>query len=215
MPEVEPVLERLPSGRHHLTREAVAASQHGRLLFAIAQAVAEKGYADTTVADVVERASVSRRTFYEQFTSMEECFLAAFDTGVEIVLGRLAAASADIPAEDWRAVTRSDIETYLEVLRSEPHFAWALHVRVLSAGPAALKRRAEMFALFSARTRSLNRLARDQEVGLPKLPDQAFAMHSGGVDELIRECLRADGPEGLPKLADPIARTTITLFGAR
>jgi AcrR family transcriptional regulator len=185
------------------------------LLFAVAQAVAENGYANTTVADVVERASVSRRTFYEQFQSMEECFLAAFDAGVEIVLGRLAVASADIPAADWRALTRSDIETYLDVLRSEPHFAIALHVQVLSAGPAALERRAEMFALFSARTRSLNKLARRNESGLPKLPDEAFALHSGGVDELIRECLRTDGPEGLPKLAGPIARSTIALFGAR
>ena len=214
MPEVQPVLERLPSGRHHLTPEAVAASQRGRLLFAVAYCVAEKGYANTTVADVVDRASVSRRTFYEQFPSMEECFLAAFNTGVEIVLGRLAAASAEIPAEDWRAVTRSDIETYLDVLRSEPHFAIALHVEVVSAGPAALERRAEMFALFSARTRSLNTLARKQEPELPKLPDEAFAMHSGGVDELVRECLRTDGPDALPKLAGPISRTTIAMFGA-
>src|SRR3954452_16599761 len=100
-PDIAP----LPSGRHRLTREAVEESQRGRLLFSVAQAVAEKGYAATTVADVVERASVSRRTFYEQFDSMEDCFLAAFNMGVEIVLGRLAEAAELIAADDWRART--------------------------------------------------------------------------------------------------------------
>src|SRR6266498_996015 len=59
--------DRLPSGRHGLTRETIVASQRGRLLDAMAAAVAEKGYAETTVSDVVDRAGVSRRTFYEQF----------------------------------------------------------------------------------------------------------------------------------------------------
>src|SRR5258706_9322051 len=58
---------RLPSGRHGLTREAVVASQRGRLVDAMAQVVAEKGYPAATVADVGERAGGSRRTFYEQF----------------------------------------------------------------------------------------------------------------------------------------------------
>src|SRR5437660_981717 len=52
--------ERLPSGRHGLTRETVLASQRGRLLDAMVQIVTEEGYADTTVSDVVERAGVAR-----------------------------------------------------------------------------------------------------------------------------------------------------------
>ena len=73
---------RLPSGRHGLTREAVVASQRSRLIDAMAQVVAERGYPATTVADVVERAGVSRRTFYEQFADKEACFLAAYDVGL-------------------------------------------------------------------------------------------------------------------------------------
>src|SRR5882724_3806888 len=68
------LVARLPSGRHGLAREAVVASQRGRLLDAMAEVVAEKGYQATTVADVVERAGVSRRTFYEQFPDREACF---------------------------------------------------------------------------------------------------------------------------------------------
>jgi AcrR family transcriptional regulator len=212
MADAHPALERLPSGRHRLTRDEVTASQRGRLLLAVAQAVAEKGYAATTVGDVVERASVSRRTFYEQFPSMEACFLAAFDTAVDLVLGRMAEAAEELPAGDWRALTRSDIKTYLEILASEPAFARALHVEVLSAGPAALKRRSEIFALFSERTKRLYEVARKEDPKLPKLPDEAFLLHSGGVDELIRECLRTAGPAALPQLAKPIGDTTIAFF---
>jgi AcrR family transcriptional regulator len=208
-------MQRLHSGRHRLTREEVASSQRGRLLFAIVQVVADKGYGPTTVADVVERAGVSRSTFYEQFPDKEACFLAAFDFGVEIVLGQMRTAAEPLEKGDWKARVRSDLETYLNVLATEPAFAWALHVRVLSAGPAALERRASFVALFSDRTRRAYEFARGQDRTLPELPPEAFLFHSGGVDELIRECLRTRGPEALPELTDPGVRATLALFGVR
>ena len=45
----------------------------------MAEAVGERGYTETTVRDVLERARMSRRTFYELFDNREECFLAAYD----------------------------------------------------------------------------------------------------------------------------------------
>lgn len=210
-----PPVERLPSGRHRLTRAAVEASQRGRLVVAMASAVAEKGYGATRVADVVERASVSRRTFYEQFANKEACFLAAYGTGVEVVLGRLAAAAEALPPQDWRARVRAGLETYMQVLAEEPAFATALHVEVLGAGPAALERRAATFAFFSARTRRLYDLARESEPRLPPLPDELFALHTGGMDELIRDRLRTHGATGLLDLAEPAVRTTLALLGER
>ena len=77
---------RLPRGRHSLSREEVAATQRARLMLALTEAVGESGYAATSVADVIGRAGVSRQTFYEQFTSKLDCFLAAFDAACEILL---------------------------------------------------------------------------------------------------------------------------------
>jgi AcrR family transcriptional regulator len=214
-PSAHRPLDRLPSGRHRLTREAVESSQRGRLLFAIAQVVAEKGYAAATVADIVDRASVSRTTFYEQFPDKEACFLAAFDFAVEYVLGQMREAWEALGAGlDWRAHVRSDLTTYLNVLASEPAFARALHIEVIAAGPAALERRAQMFALFAGRTQRLHEFAREQEP-LPELPESAFALHSGGIDEMIRECLRTRGPSTLPQLAEPALAATFALFGDR
>src|SRR6516162_10790620 len=69
----------LPSGRHGLLRSFVAANQRERILSAVAEAVAELGYAEMSVEAIVVRAGVSRRTFYEHFKNKEDAFLAAYD----------------------------------------------------------------------------------------------------------------------------------------
>jgi AcrR family transcriptional regulator len=184
------------------------------LLFAIAQAVAEKGYAAVTVADIVDRASVSRSTFYEQFADKEACFLSAFNFGVEYVLGQMREAwEALADKDDWRAHVRSDMTTYLRVLGSEPAFARALHVEALAAGPVTLERRAEMFALFAGRTQRIYDLARHQHPSLPPLPPEAFVLHTGGIDEMIREWLRTRDATTLPELTDGALVATFALFG--
>src|SRR3954454_25305249 len=82
----------LPRGPHGLERDVVLASQRGRMLGAMAEAVASTTYAGTTVADVVAGAVVTRKTFYEHFRDKDECFLAAFDEGVDMVLEPIADA---------------------------------------------------------------------------------------------------------------------------
>jgi len=195
-----------------MTREDVTASQRGRLLEAMVQVVAEKGYAATTVADIVDRAQVSRRTFYEQFDDKESCFLAAYDVGVEYVLGRIRSATDRSGEVDWRELLRSDMNTYLQTLAEEPAFAAALHIEAMHAGPAALARRAEVFSIFTERTRRVYELAREEDPSRPELPLEVFRMHTGGVDELIRDFLRERPPEQLPELAEALTRATLAIL---
>src|SRR2546426_10159859 len=93
-----PELAVLPRGRHSLSREQVRASQRARMLRAMVDAVAQKGYASTSVADVIGGARASRETFYEHFANKQDCFLAAYDEAVhrlrEAVQG---AAAAEAP----------------------------------------------------------------------------------------------------------------------
>src|SRR5439155_260785 len=77
---------RVPVRYTGMTAVDVASSQRARLLAAMANVVAAKGYAATTVADVVSAAGVSRSTFYELFASKEACFLDAYNQGVEDLL---------------------------------------------------------------------------------------------------------------------------------
>lgn len=135
--------EQLPKGRHGLSRAEVESSQRLRILRGMAEAMLERGFVDTTVADVIARAGVSRESFYRLFTSKADCFAAAFDQAAEILLQRMGGAdtgrggrSADPIAGAERA-----IGAYLDVLAEEPAWARLFIVEVHAAGPEALRRR--------------------------------------------------------------------------
>jgi AcrR family transcriptional regulator len=95
--------------------------QRARLLEAMVQAVAEKGYEAATVADAVRLAKVSRGTFYELFESKEACLLAAFKLGYEVLEGEINLAIRE--AEDWREELQLGIRAYLQTLENDPLFA--------------------------------------------------------------------------------------------
>jgi AcrR family transcriptional regulator len=139
--------QQLPRGRHRLTREQVLASQRGRILAAVAESVAEHGFARVTVADVIARAGVSRETFYEQFADKEAAFLAALDAGAEGLLEILGAAIS-LPAADPLERLDHTLKAYLTTLASEPSFAKAYLIDAYGAGPAATARRIELQARF-------------------------------------------------------------------
>ena len=145
----EPAPARLPRGRHGLSREEVVESQRSRLLLAMADAVAEKGYAATAVADVIARAGVSRETFYEQFSSKQECFLDTFDAAGTILMERIAGAQGEggpgTPDDRFAALLRA----YLAALEAEPSYARTFLVEVYAAGPEALRRRMAMQERFT------------------------------------------------------------------
>ena len=125
------------------------ASQRGRMLAAMAEAVAEKGYARTAVADVIERAGVSRETFYEHFADKEGCFLAAYDTGVEALLEVMAEAVAGSRAGPEKRLDRV-LSAYFAAIAAEPAFARTFLIEVYAVGPRALERRVELQQRFVA-----------------------------------------------------------------
>lgn len=134
----------LPRGPHGLTRDEVARSQRVRLLTAMTDAVAEKGFANTVVADVVSRSGVSRATFYEMFDSKEDCFQAAYEMNAELVarimeagLEDLRADAASTPLEKLERV----LALYIDTLAGAPALARVFLVEVYAAGPEAIARR--------------------------------------------------------------------------
>lgn len=146
----------MPRGRHGLTREQVVASQRERMVRAMAEAMVDKGFAGTSVAEIIRRAGVSRETFYEQFASKGDCFAAAYDTVVGLLLqaigGLLAVEEADSAAGPTtpKPHERFDraLATYLDLLASEPAYARLFLIEVYAAGPVAIQRRVELQARF-------------------------------------------------------------------
>src|SRR4029079_14648032 len=89
-----------------------------RLLEGMARAVAQKGYADTTIADIVREASVSRRTFYEHFATKADCLVALYDAASHNALKVLRAAIEQPHALEQRV--EGALHAYLECMASNP-----------------------------------------------------------------------------------------------
>jgi AcrR family transcriptional regulator len=200
----------LPRGPHRLTRETVLESQRGRMLDAVAVVVAEKGYAATTVGDIVSGAGVSRKTFYEHFADKEECFLAAWDIGVQVLFDAIteARAGADGPIDRMRAGVRA----YLETLADEPAFARSFFIEVVAAGPRAEARRAEVHERFAELFAANHEQARHEMPELPAVPPEIPRAAVGAVNELVFDYVRDRRTGELPDLADTILHLELVLF---
>jgi AcrR family transcriptional regulator len=116
--------------------------QRARIITGMVEVVAERGVARSTVAHVVARSGVSRRTFYELFSDREDCFLAAFDQAVEHAAARVLPAYRE--AGSWVERVRMGLRALLEFLDDEPGLGRLAVVDALGAGPVALERRARV-----------------------------------------------------------------------
>jgi AcrR family transcriptional regulator len=125
-------------GRHALPREFIAQHQRARIVAALAEETVEKGYRAVTVADIVRRAGIARNTFYENFSSKEDCFLAASEFAVEEALRRVVDAASKV--DTWPARVNAGLAAFLRYVSGEPALARTCIVEALSAGPAAVDR---------------------------------------------------------------------------
>ena len=130
---------RLPRGRHQLQREEVEHDQRVRILVGMAEAMHEKGYVGTPVADVLTRSGVSRETFYRLYSSKLDCFLDAFDVVADALVEQLTPA-LDGPGPPLERFARG-LDAYLDTLTSAPAYARLFLVEVHAAGPEAMERR--------------------------------------------------------------------------
>ena len=183
---------RLPRGTHGLDRDVVEASQRTRLLEAVGRAVAERGYGAATIDDVVRRAGVSKKTFYEHFADKEDCFLAAYETASEELFERVREAHES--HDDWLDRTRAGIVAYLRWLAADPALARVYLVEVAAAGPHALERREALRDRYAE-------LMRERRVdGQPRLPIEVFHAVVAAVDDVVVRHIREHGAEELPAL---------------
>jgi AcrR family transcriptional regulator len=179
------------------------------MLAAMAEAVAEKGFSGVSVADVVSRAGVSRKTFYAHFEDKLACFLAAYDLGVDVLFGTVAAAGAG--ESDPFAVARARVRTYLETLAAEPAFARTFLIEVNAAGPRALGRRREVHEQFA----QLNRALVESIPGGPRPVPEVYLAQVGATNEVVSAWVAAGRTEELPQLEDLMVHVQLSLLGVR
>ncbi|WP_280268984.1 TetR/AcrR family transcriptional regulator [Nocardia wallacei] len=199
----------LPRGRSRLPTEQAREKQRARLLRGVISAVAEKGYAATTVADVVARARVSRREFYQHFGDLRQCFLEAAMAGAEVVF-----ASLNPPAEqvDPLLLLRQRVHGYLEMCAGEPEFTRCLIIELPGMGPLGLALRNAGYQRISDILRDWHIRARVAYPQWPEVPDAMFAAAVGAIEELILGPISAGFPEELETLEPAAMEVLIRLF---
>lgn len=148
-------MRRLPAGPHGLPPELVARNQRERLIAAIAEACAERGYAEVSVVDVAKRAGVSTVTFYRQFGDKRSCMLAAHRTLLERLLEEVDRVCAEGPGAGRTAEARlrAGVRTALSLLAADAPSARLLSVEVLAAGAEGMRRHDVAVEAFTARLR--------------------------------------------------------------
>ena len=166
------------------------------------------------VADVIERAGVSRKTFYEQFSNKDDCFLAAYDATVDELLATIDEA-LEAFAPDWLAAQGAAVLAYLEALAASPEFARAFLIEVLGAGPEALSRRAAVQDRFAAQLRDVHRRARADIPEIPEVPPHTFRAAVGAVNELVTAHVLEHGAQTLPELAGAVLDVQLALLVGR
>jgi AcrR family transcriptional regulator len=172
-----------------------------RLLDAMADAVAHKGYADTTIADLAARARVSRRTFYEHFSSKEECLIALYEAASRQALGVLR--DAIDPAHDPLTQAERALGAYLATMASNPVLLKTLFIAILGLGDAGLQARRRVNQhLADLILELINRPGEKKRKPLPP----ALAMSIvGGINELVLEMIEQDRIGELTSLTDTTA----------
>jgi AcrR family transcriptional regulator len=187
---------RFPSGPRRLPGDLVRAIQRERLLVGMLRAISEYGYRATNVQDVIERAGVSRPTFYEHFTNKDDCFLAAFDTCATRLRDRIAAAAAE-GGDVWRDRIRAAFGALLAFAAAEPEAAQMVIVEARAATPDAALRRVALIDYFAtcidAKVREL------LPAGTTHSPITASGV-VGGVESLLYARLNDGRLDDLPAL---------------
>jgi AcrR family transcriptional regulator len=206
----------LPRGRSRLPAPAVQASQRERILRSVVAAIADKGYPDVTVADIVRRAKVSRAAFYLHFRSREDCFLAATRRGGQLlfahVIQAVRAVPDDAPDEE---VLRTGCRAYLGFLADEPAFARVFFIDMPAAGPATVERLQAAGSRFAEINAKWHRRARTRHPDWPAVPDEAYQALAGATAELIRSWVSADKTEALRELEDTLVALHLAVMAAR
>ena len=199
-------------GRHAPPPEVRLPLQRERLLRAAAREFADGGYAGASSESISRRAGMSKATFYEHFANKEECMLALFDMGAELVREAMAEAARNAPVGNARQRLKAGTRAFLLALAEHPEFAQTLLVEIIGAGPRAAQRRDQILQAFAGVLDAENAAAaRRGLIGRFSSPHDSFAV-VGAVTELVSRHVRLGVPEHMLDLAPVIDRLIFGLL---
>ena len=201
---------KLSGGPHGLDPALVQRIQRERVLDAMTHVVAELGYQSTTVTKVLDRAQISKLTFYELFDNKEQCFLTAYDDAMAHAFERIEEACAAEQLGPPQQRLGAGIDALLEFFAEEPAVARLCVLEVLAAGPAGRERRAATMDRLAAMMEALlAEVSPDGDLG----PIVARAL-VGGAEDIVYGAVDRGQIAELPKLAEQIVAMQLKLINA-
>jgi AcrR family transcriptional regulator len=191
LPELpaELALSQLPAGRHGLPRSFVTRNQRLRIVAAMLRVLPRHGYGELTISHLTQAAGVSRSTFYSQFESKEECFLATYDIAAGWICERVERVVS--ARHEWPASARAGVAEAMRLLAANPDVAHLVAVEALQAGAAARRRRQGCIE----RLAEILRTGRSAEAALPEELEELLI---GGTLSLVGRYVDTGRIEQLP-----------------
>jgi AcrR family transcriptional regulator len=194
------------------------AQRRGRILWALATCMAQKGYRATTISDIARAGRVSKTVVYAHFRDKEDCLLELYSRATDRVLETVQETQQRVRAEGlpWRDRLRAVIGAYLEALAAGPAVAWAALVEVQAAGRTALAKRRDVV------DRYVDLLTEVSAELLEEHPDEVRPVRRelllaavGGINELLLARVEGGEAERLPEDADVAADVLVGLLERR
>jgi len=173
-----------------------------RLIAAMALALFEKSYAALSVADVVRIAKVSKRTFYEHFSTREACYLATYEALSDALLDRVAQTTLSVPDVEERL--GAAVHTYLSALEEVPPLARTFFLEIQLAGPDALLARRKVHGRFANMLQSIVHKGKQDGAEVRELSEDLAVATVGAINELMMVFIEQDRTAELTQLHKPV-----------
>lgn len=172
----------------------VTSSKRQLILDGMLEAVGAEGYERTSVRTVLDRTGVYRQAFYDNFKDKDDCYLQAFDAGLERLEAIVAGGAAG--ETTWSGQLRAGLGALLAFLDEEPDIGRGLIVEVHAAGPEALAKRA---AAMQRATEFIDsaRAGVDAEEAPPAIAPEGVA---AGIHAVVHSRLASGADEGFKRL---------------
>lgn len=185
-------------------------AHRSRLLEGMAHAVAAKGYGDTTISDIVREAGVSRRTFYEHFSTKAECLIDLYGAASHNALKVLRAAID--PQLDWHTQVERALAAYLGCMAQNPVLIRTLFIEILGLGPEGLAARRRV----NQEIADFMLLVINGSEGADRPLSASMAMAVvGGITELVLQYIEQDRVAHLLELVEPSSRLVRAVAAAQ
>ncbi len=196
--ESETLRERMLTPGPSNPSDAVAENQRQRLFGAVVASVAERGYADTRVADLVEISGVSLRSFYDLFADKQACFAAAIEA---MVRGTIELVLESAEEADWERDSRHRLQALASAVAAQSAAARMCLIEAYAAGPETTR----MVDAAAARVESLirDRLAASEKWG--EMPPEMATVAMGASLEIFRARLTSGQEQRIPAAAEELA----------